>query len=77
MRDDAVVGCTGALTIAIEGPKDPGEVHVSVRGGSESFLAYADEPLAVGRTVLVIDTRGARAVDVVPWDEGYPPARPR
>ena len=47
----------------------PGEVHVKVRGGSESFIAWSDEPLPGGATVLVIESRGTRAVDVVEWPE--------
>ena len=43
------------------------EVLVKIRGGSEAYLAWSDEPLAKGSTVLVIGTRGSRTVDVVAW----------
>ena len=66
-RDDAVIGCTGELLIATRGPAGPGEVLVRVRGGSEAFLAWSDEPLARGATVLVVESRGTRQVDVIEW----------
>ncbi len=40
---------------------------VKIRGGSEAYLAWSDKPLKKGETVLVIDSRGARAVDVIEW----------
>jgi len=66
-RDEAVVGCTGELLIATRGPAGPGEVLVRVRGGSETFLAWSDEPLSRGTTVLVVESRGSRQVDVIAW----------
>ncbi|HEY5834897.1 hypothetical protein [Streptomyces sp.] len=66
-RDDAVIGCTGELLIATRGTAGPGEVLVRVRGGTETFLAWSDEPLARGTTVLVVDSRGTRQVDVIEW----------
>ncbi|MCK7626846.1 hypothetical protein MUU72_27735 [Streptomyces sp. RS10V-4] len=66
-RDDAVVGCTGVLLIGTRGAAGPGEVLVRIRGGSEAFLAWSAEPLPVGATVLVIDSRGTRQVDVMEW----------
>lgn len=66
-RDDAVIGCTGQLLIATRGAAGPGEVLVPVRGGTEAFLAWSEEPLAKGTTVLVVDSRGTRQVDVISW----------
>ncbi|KAK1180658.1 hypothetical protein B7755_022445 [Streptomyces sp. NBS 14/10] len=65
--DDAVRGCTGVLVIGTRGPAGPGEVLVRIRGGSETFLAWSDKPLPEGASVLVIDCRGTRQVDVVEW----------
>ncbi|HEX3593255.1 MAG TPA: hypothetical protein VHV74_26830 [Pseudonocardiaceae bacterium] len=65
--DPTAVGCTGVLSIGTRGAAGPGEVHVRIRGGSESFLAWSDEPLPQGTTVLVVESRGARAVTVVEW----------
>ncbi|WNI14149.1 hypothetical protein [Actinacidiphila sp. ITFR-21] len=66
-RDDAVIGCTGELLIATRGSAGPGEVLVRVRGGSEAFLAWSEDPLPRGSTVLVVDSRGTRQVDVIEW----------
>ncbi|MFI0785281.1 hypothetical protein ACH4Q6_06755 [Streptomyces lydicus] len=66
-QDDAVIGCTGVLLIGTRGAAGPGEVLVRVRGGSETFLAWSADPLPVGATVLVIDSRGRRHVDVMEW----------
>ncbi|GHJ34540.1 hypothetical protein [Streptomyces sp. TS71-3] len=68
-QDDAVVGCTGILVIGTRGSAGPGEVLVRVRGGSETFLAWSDEPLSRGATVLVIESRGTRQVDVIEWTD--------
>ena len=66
--DPAVQGKVGRVLIRIRGAAGPGEVLVSVRGGTEAFIAYADEVIDRDREVLVIGYRGHRAVDVVPWD---------
>lgn len=66
-EDEAVIGCTGVLTVGTRGPAGPGEVLVRIRGGSETFLAWSDEPLSPGATVLVIASRGTRQVDVIEW----------
>jgi hypothetical protein len=66
-RDDAVIGCTGELLVGTRGVQGPGEVVVRVRGGTEAFLAWSDDPLPKGATVLVVDSRGTRQVDVIEW----------
>lgn len=66
-QDEAVIGCTGKVLVGIRGAAGPGEILVRVRGGSETFLAWSDEPLPVGATVLVIEARGNRAVGVIEW----------
>jgi hypothetical protein len=77
--DESVIGCIGKLVIATRGPAGPGEVVISIRGGREALIAWSAEPLPKGATVLVIESRGHRAVDVSPWtdpleDFGEPPA---
>jgi hypothetical protein len=57
------------LSVATRGVDGPGEVLVKIRGGSEAFLAWSETPLPRGTTVLVIETRGARAVDVIEWED--------
>jgi hypothetical protein len=68
-NDDSPVGRVGVLLIGTRGDRGPGEVLIKIRGGSEAFLAFSDEPLPKGATVLVIESRGARAVDVTPWTD--------
>ncbi|HEY2504893.1 MAG TPA: hypothetical protein VGI58_00110 [Streptosporangiaceae bacterium] len=72
VRDEALIGCIGVLTVATRGAGGPGEVLVSVRGGKEHFLAWSPEPLPKGATVLVIESRGRRAVDVSAWTDPFP-----
>ena len=68
-RDEALIGCIGKIIVASRGAAGPGEVLVPVRGGSEAFIAWSAEPLPRGATVLVIESRGHRAVDVSPWTD--------
>ncbi|WP_329315962.1 hypothetical protein [Streptomyces sp. NBC_01262] len=67
VRDEAVIGCLGVLVIGTRGADGPGEVLVRLRGGTEAFLAWSDDPLPEGAPVLVIDSRGPREVDVIDW----------
>jgi hypothetical protein len=71
--DDAVIGCVGVLHVGTRGQGGPGEAVVQVRGGSEAFLAWSEEPLAKGTRVLVVESRGQRAVDVVAFPEPEDP----
>ena len=68
-RDESSIGRVGVLTVATRGEAGPGEVLIKIRGGSEAFLAWSDQPLPKGATVLVIESRGTRAVDVVEWED--------
>jgi hypothetical protein len=69
VRDESCVGSVGVLTVATRGDAGPGEVLIKIRGGSEAFLAWSEKPLPRGATVLVIESRGARAVDVIEWED--------
>lgn len=71
--DDSVVGCIGVLIIATRGQAGPGEVIVKIRGGSEAFIAWSPAPLPRGATVLVIENRGHRTVDVSEWTDPLEP----
>ena len=77
-RDESSIGCVGVLTVATRGGDGPGEVLIKIRGGSEAFLAWSEKPLPKGATVLVIESRGARAVDVIEWEDalGESPRNP-
>ena len=68
-RDEDCVGSVGVLIVATRGRDGPGEVLIKIRGGSEAFLAWSEKPLPKGATVLVIESRGARAVDVIEWED--------
>ena len=70
----SVVGLVGTLTVATRGRAGAGEVVLKVRGGSETYLAWSEQPLPKGAAVLVVEARAARALDVVPWS-GEPDRR--
>jgi hypothetical protein len=71
--DVSLIGCIGVLTVATRGPGGPGEVMVKIRGGREAFIAWSAEPIRRGSTVLVIESRGARSVDVSEWTDPLDP----
>ena len=61
-----LVGAIGRVTVPI--PADgPGEVLLPVRGGTEAFAAWADEPIEKHARVLVIEAPSARSVVVTPF----------
>ena len=67
VRDESAIGMVGVLCVATRGNAGPGEVLLKIRGGLETYLAWSDRPLPDGTTVLVVDSRGARTVDVIEW----------
>jgi hypothetical protein len=69
VANTSAIGCVGVITVATRGTAGPGEVLVRIRGGTESFIAWSPEPLAKGTTVLVIEERGTRTVDVSAWND--------
>ena len=56
------------MIIATRGTDGPGEVLVKVRGGSEAFVAWSEQPLARDTPVIVFNSRGERTVDVMQFD---------
>ena len=56
----------GTITIATRGADGPGEVELAVDGGSSTFIAYSEDALERGTSVVVIETRPNRKVDVTP-----------
>ncbi|MFC9964677.1 hypothetical protein ACFVH4_10600 [Nocardia ignorata] len=64
---DPVQGMTGTITSPIRAAGALGEVLVAIRGGTELYLARADEPIEAGATVLIVAVNPGRLVDVVPW----------
>ncbi len=73
VRETSLIGSIGVLTIATRGASGPGEVLVKIRGGSETYIAWSPAPLPKGATVLVIESRGYRTVDVSEWDDPVDP----
>jgi hypothetical protein len=71
--DRVLVGSIGVLTVATRGRGGPGEVLVKIRGGSETYIAWSPQPLPRGSTVLVIESRGTRVVDVSEWNDPLGP----
>ena len=71
--DESLIGSIGVLVIATRGANGPGEVLLKVRGGSEAYLAWSAEPIPRGATVLVINSRGSRSVDVSAWADPFLP----
>ena len=67
--DDEVVGALGVLSVATRGADGPGEVVLRLRGGTESYLARSDEPIALGARVLVVESHGGRTVTVVAFSD--------
>ena len=65
----SAIGCIGVVTVATRGQAGPGEVLVRIRGGTEAFIAWSPDPLPKGTTVLVIEERGTRTVDVSAWTD--------
>ncbi len=64
------MGCTGKVIVATRGEQGPGEVLVNIRGGTEAYLAWSEQPLAKGTEVLVYNAREGRALDVMEFSSG-------
>jgi hypothetical protein len=63
--EESLLGKIGRVTVSI--PADgPGEVLLTVRGGTEAFAAWSDEPINRHRRVVVVDSISARSVFVTP-----------
>lgn len=62
---ESLLGTVGRVTVSIPA-SGPGEVLLPVRGGTEAFAAWADEPIARHTRVVVVDCLSARSVFVTP-----------
>jgi hypothetical protein len=60
---ESLLGKVGRVTVSIP-LKGPGEVLLPVRGGSEAFAAWSDEPIARHTRVIVVESLSARSVFV-------------
>jgi hypothetical protein len=61
--DQGLLGSIGRVTVSIPA-NGPGEVLLSVRGGSESFAAWSDEPIRRHSRIVVVECMSARSVVV-------------
>ena len=66
--DESPIGSIGPLTTPTRGKAGPGEVVLRIRGGTETFIAWSQRPLARGTMVLVVGDRGYRSVEVETLD---------
>ena len=71
--DQSLIGSIGVLLVATRGQAGPGEVLLKIRGGTEAYLAWSTNPIPKGATVLVIESRGTRTVDVSEWADPLDP----
>jgi hypothetical protein len=62
--EQGLVGSIGRITVSIPAG-GPGEVLLSVRGGTEAFAALSDEPIRRHSRVVVIECISARSVVVM------------
>ena len=68
VADHELIGKVGRVTGSIE-PGKLGEVMIAIRGGSESYYAYAadqEERIESGTRVVVLEHEAARTVIVSP-----------
>jgi hypothetical protein len=63
--EDALVGTVGYVSVPIPA-SGAGEVMLSIRGGTEAFAAFADEPIGKHARIVVVETRSSRSVTVTP-----------
>ena len=62
-QQESLLGKVGRVTVSI--PRNgPGEVLLAVRGGSEAFAAWSDEPIARHTRIIVMESLSARSVFV-------------
>ena len=47
----------------------PGEVLLPVRGGTEAFAAWSDEPIARHTRIVVVEALSGRSVFVTPFQQ--------
>lgn len=65
---DRLEGRIGRVTVPIP-DGGPGEIVVAIRGGTERFAAWCDDPVAKHASVVVVDVRSPRTVTVTPFPE--------
>ena len=64
--EESLLGKVGRVTVSIPAG-GPGEVLLPVRGGTEAYAAWSDEPIARHSRVVVVERMSARSVLVTPF----------
>jgi hypothetical protein len=64
--EQSVLGAIGRVTVSIP-VGGPGEVLLPVRGGTEAFAAWSDEPIPRHSRIVVVECMSARSVVVTPF----------
>jgi hypothetical protein len=64
--EDSLLGKIGRVTVSIP-VNGPGEVLLPIRGASEAFAAWSDEPIPRHTRVTVVESLSARSVLVTPF----------
>lgn len=72
VTDQILVGKVGQVVSPVRGGELPGEVRVVIEGIPHYYLAYCAITLDTGSSVLVINNRGSRQIDVEPWSQSLP-----
>jgi hypothetical protein len=63
--EQSLLGAIGRVTVSIPAG-GPGEVLLPIRGGTEAFAAWSDEPIRRHSRVAVVECLSARSVFVTP-----------
>jgi hypothetical protein len=63
-----LVGVEATVCNPTRGNEGPGEVEIPFKG---VFIAFSDEPLSNGTSVVIYEELGARKVRVTPIREGF------
>lgn len=69
MTSAELIGKIGSVTTRVRGGDSAGEVRIVVAGLPHYYLAYCGHVVPAGTTVLVVGLRGARQVEVEPWEQ--------
>lgn len=64
--NEELIGQVGYVTVPIPADGGPGEVMLTVRGGTEAFAAWSDEAIQKHARVVVVENRSGRSVTVTP-----------
>jgi hypothetical protein len=64
--EETLLGKIGRVIVSIP-VNGPGEVLLPVRGGTEAFAAWSDEPVPRHSRVVVVECMSARSVFVTPF----------